>query len=116
MLDGVSAQVGHPVPPPGVPGPFALDDAALLESMLKDAGFSDVTVNEVATPMTAPSFDAWWTRTSSLAGPLAGVLAALPAEAATAVRQRVHELVRPYETADGLDFPGVNLLASARRA
>src|ERR671936_260482 len=28
VLDSVSAQLGAPVPPPGMPGPFALEDAA----------------------------------------------------------------------------------------
>jgi SAM-dependent methyltransferase len=27
VLDTVSAQVGHPLPPPGIPGPFSLEDA-----------------------------------------------------------------------------------------
>ena len=34
VLDSVSAQIGAPVPPPGIPGPFALDDAARLGGLL----------------------------------------------------------------------------------
>jgi ubiquinone/menaquinone biosynthesis C-methylase UbiE len=115
VLDGVSAQVGRPVPPPGVPGPFSLDDATTIESLLKESGLTDVTVSEVETPMRAATFDEWWTRTTSLAGPLAGLIAALPADATIELTQRVRALVQPYESADGLDFPGVNLLGAARR-
>jgi ubiquinone/menaquinone biosynthesis C-methylase UbiE len=116
VLDGVGAHLGRPVPPPGVPGPFSLDDAHTVESLLKEHDLIDVVVNEVDTPMRVATFDEWWSRTTSLAGPIAGLLAALPAEALAALQQRMQELVRPYETTNGLEFPGVNLLATARRA
>ena len=66
------------MPPPGVPGPFALQDAPELALLLAGAGLADVTVTEVEAPMRAGSFDEWWTRTSALAGPLAKVLESLP--------------------------------------
>lgn len=115
VFDAVSAQLGAPVPPPGVPGPFALDDAARLAGLLRDAGLAQVTVTEMPSPMPVGPFDLWWTRTASLAGPLAQRLAALPEAARRQVTDRLREAVRPYETPDGLDFPAVNLLATARR-
>ena len=81
VLDVVSAQVGRPVPPPGLPGPFALEDAERLADLLSGAGLSDVSVGEVAAPLRAASFDEWWTRTAALAGPVSQLLSALPADA-----------------------------------
>ncbi len=115
VLDAVSAQVGRPVPPPGVPGPFALEDAARLGELLAGAGLQDVAVQELPVPLRTGSFDEWWTRTSALAGPLSKVLAALPEPAVAGIRARLQEAVAPYATADGLEFPGVTLLASGRR-
>jgi ubiquinone/menaquinone biosynthesis C-methylase UbiE len=115
VLDSVSAQLDRPVPPPGIPGPFSLSDADALARVLGDAGLVDVTVDEVAVPMSVDSFDEWWLRTCALAGPLANLLASLPEEAALALRARACEAARPYETPDGLRFPGVTLLATARR-
>jgi ubiquinone/menaquinone biosynthesis C-methylase UbiE len=115
LFDAVEAQVGHPVPPPGLPGPFALSDAAALADLLRDAGFTDVTVEELPVPTRAASFDDWWTRTSALAGPLAGMLAAMPAEAVQALRERLIRDVATYTTADGLELPGLTLIATARR-
>jgi ubiquinone/menaquinone biosynthesis C-methylase UbiE len=115
VLDSVSAQLGRPVPPPGVPGPFSLDDAGELARLLDDAGLGDVAVVDLPVPMRVASFDEWWARTCALAGPLSQVLASLPAEAAQALRVRAREAVRPYEAAAGLEFPGVTLLATARR-
>jgi SAM-dependent methyltransferase len=39
MFDAVSAQLGAPVPPPGVPGPFALEDAGRLGRLLTGPGW-----------------------------------------------------------------------------
>jgi len=115
VLDVVSAQLGRPVPPPGIPGPFSLDDPERLGRLLSDAGLSGVVVSELEAPLRAGSFDEWWVRTSSLAGPLANVLAGLPDDAASELRARAQDAVRSYETPAGLEFPGVTLLASGHR-
>ncbi|MFL5852397.1 MAG: class I SAM-dependent methyltransferase [Solirubrobacteraceae bacterium] len=109
VLDAVSEQLGAPVPPPGIPGPFSLGDAAKLRGLL------DAEVEEVSVPLRVPSFDAWWSRTTALAGPLAKMLAVQPPETIEAIRHRAREAVRSYEAADGLELPGISLLASGRR-
>jgi ubiquinone/menaquinone biosynthesis C-methylase UbiE len=117
VMDAVSAQTGAPVPPPGIPGPFALGDADELQRLLDDAGLADVRVEELSMPLRTASFDEWWGRTSALAGPLSAILATMPAAAMEALRERAREAARPYETASGgLDFPGVTLIAAGRRA
>jgi SAM-dependent methyltransferase len=115
VFDAVSAQIGKQVPPPGIPGPFSLDDSDKLAGVLADAQLTDVAVHELPTPLRAASFEEWWTRTCALAGPLAKVLASLPERAAEALRSRLLEAIRPYETPAGLEFPGVTLLAVGRR-
>jgi SAM-dependent methyltransferase len=116
VFDTLSAQLGAPVPPPGIPGPFSLEDADKLASLLSNAGLVDVGVSELSTPLRADSFEQWWTRTSSLAGPLATLLASLPEDAALALRGHLEEAVSPYRTSTGLEFPGVTLVAGAHRA
>jgi ubiquinone/menaquinone biosynthesis C-methylase UbiE len=113
VFDAVSAQIGAPIPPPGIPGPFALSDAARLHDLLSDAGFEEVTVGEQPAPLRARSFDDWWSRTSALAGPLSNILAAMPAETVDGIRHRLIDASRDYETPSGLEFPGVTLVAAA---
>jgi SAM-dependent methyltransferase len=115
IFDAVSEQVGAPIPPPGIPGPFALSDAERLGALLSDAGFQDVTVSEQPEALRAGSFDEWWSRTSALAGPLAKILAAQPAETVDGIHERLIQATREYTTADGLEFPAVALLAAATR-
>ena len=116
MLDAVGAQLGGTFPPPGLPGPFALDGHEKLLAVLSGAGFEDVAVDEVAAPWTGASFDQWWLVTTALAGPLSKVLEVQPPEAIEAIRSHAREALAPYETPDGLEIPGVTLVGSARRA
>ena len=120
VFDAVSAQMGVPMPPPGMPGPFALDDAGRLHGLLVDAGLVDVAVRELPVPLLSPSFEDWWTRTSSLAGPLSAVLAGLPAEAKADLESRVRAAGRALR--DGgraalprADAPGLGTARPLRR-
>lgn len=105
VLDTVGAQIGAPVPPPDVPGPFSLDDPSRLERLLVDAGFDGVVVEAIPTPLRAPSFDVWWERTSAVAGPLAATVAGIPNAARDALTERSRVAVRPYSTRPGSSFP-----------
>jgi SAM-dependent methyltransferase len=115
VLDAAGAQLQRPFPPPGMPGPFALDDAGELDAIMRAAGFVDVAITEVTVPMQAASFDEWWQRTSGLAGPLSSVLAMLPRPAAEALQARAREAAVPFTTPEGLVFDGVALVASATK-
>ena len=115
VLDAAAAQLGRPVPPPGTPGPFSLSDTAGLADVLAAGGFVDVAIEARPVPLLAASFDEWWTRTSALAGPLAAVLPSLGEDGRRELRGRARAAAQPFETADGLAFPGLSLVATARR-
>ena len=110
VFDAVAAELGRPVPPPGIPGPFSLSDAPRLSELLGGA-----PVEEVSVPLRAASFEEWWSRTTALAGPLTAILAGLSDGSSASLQAHVREAAAAYETPDGLDFPGVSLLASGRR-
>jgi hypothetical protein len=113
-FDAVSVQLGRPVPPPGIPGPFSLAGAGEVDALLADAGLTDVAVEELPVPLRAQSFEQWWERTSALAGPLATIVASLPEPATRALTERVREAAAAYETPAGLEFPGLSLIAVGR--
>ena len=114
VFDAVTAETGMTVPPPGVPGPFALGDEGRLAAALTAGRLSDVAVDAVSSPLVVASFDAWWSRTSALAGPLAMLLANLPDEKKASLVEGLRASVDQYTSADGLTIPGVALVASAR--
>lgn len=115
IFDTLTAASGTPVPPPGIPGPFSLDDAGRLEAIMTGAGLADVTVDELPTPYHAATVSEWWERSAALAGPMAKRLAALPEFARRSLMGKGAEAIARYATADGLDIPGVSLVASGRR-
>ena len=114
VLDAVAAQLGMPFPPPGVPGPFSLGDPDRLGALLAGAGLAGVAVEPVASPVRAPSVEAWWRRTTAIAGPLAAIVAGLPDSERAALAERAAAAVAPWITPAGLELPGVSLVASAR--
>ncbi len=114
MLAAASAELGMPMPPPGIPGPFALGEAD-LSSLLDAAGFTDVEQEDVPVPHRTGSFDEYWNLTSDLAGPLAAVLAGLDEATTSAIQDRVRAAFVPYTTDAGLDIPGLSRMVSGRR-
>jgi SAM-dependent methyltransferase len=115
VFDAVGAVTGRTVPPPGVPGPFSLSDRDRLLDVFRGTA-RELVLKEVAVPARAASFEEWWQRTSALAGPLATILRTLPEQARDAIRERARERSRAYETPAGIEFPGLALLLSGRRA
>ena len=115
LFDAITAELGVPVPPPGLPGPFSLEADGALADLLIAAGFTGVSVREIPTPMYSASVDEWWSVVPSLAGPVAQLLASLPAEVSAAIRSHAEHALAEFATADGYHLPGVSLLGSGRR-
>ena len=69
----------------------------------------------IAIPLRVTSFDEWWTTVPSLAGPIAGIIASLPQEAADAIRATAHRSAPGFITPNGYDLPGLSLVASGTR-
>jgi ubiquinone/menaquinone biosynthesis C-methylase UbiE len=115
LLDTITEITGIVVPPRGVPGPFALSDADGLGELFVDARFTDVAVDRVAAPLLARSFDAWWTRNLTVAGPVVAILNGLDDATRARLRDTVHTAVMQYEADGALELPGVALVLAARR-
>jgi SAM-dependent methyltransferase len=115
MFDGVRAELGFEVPPPGIPGPFSLADRSALAGLIDGAGFVDVTIDDIDNPCVAADFEQWWERVSMMAGPLAAILGNLAPDIRESLRSRLRHSVAEYHTAGGIALPGVAMLAVARR-
>jgi SAM-dependent methyltransferase len=114
ILDAVGEQFGVAFPPPNVRGPFSLDDAAQLTSVLGEGGLDEIHVQTVETPMHAASIQAWWDRVPQLAGPLATALAAMEPEVREQIAQRAMDAgtAASRPDGDGVVFAGCVLIAS----
>jgi hypothetical protein len=98
LLDTITEVTGIVAPPPGFPGPFALSDEGGLRQLFAGAGFIDLAVDHVGAPLRSASFDAWWTRNLTVAGPVVAILNGLDDAARTELRDAVRAAVARYET------------------
>jgi SAM-dependent methyltransferase len=117
VLDAVGEQFGVPFPPPNVRGPFSLDGAELLTSVLRDGGLQDVHAVTLETPMRQASLEAWWDRVPKLAGPLAIALAGMEPDVREEIAQRALSAGARASRREGdqIVFAGSVLIGSGQR-
>ena len=107
-------ELGAPEPEEGTPGPFAFGSRGRLEAVLSDAGFESVAVERVELVEPHESPESWWAAVETSAGPVVGMLAALPEDTRAAIRARALERAVRFLTPEGsLDFPSAFNVAVA---
>ncbi|MCC6748823.1 MAG: class I SAM-dependent methyltransferase [Deltaproteobacteria bacterium] len=103
-----------PAVAPGAPGIFAFADRARLEQTLVAAGFSDVRLDEHALVMSEFASGADYVDfTLEVAGPVAQLVAQLPAETWAVVRREIEQAAEE-PTGGGVRLTGVTWIARAR--
>jgi SAM-dependent methyltransferase len=112
MMHGLWA--GAPPTSPG--GVFSMSDPTVLERLVRDAGFTDVVIQEVATPARFSSPEEHFEVVSGLAGPLSAALVGADDVTHAAVRATTAQAVDRFRNADGLVVPGLALLCTATAA
>jgi ubiquinone/menaquinone biosynthesis C-methylase UbiE len=105
---------GAPPVHPRDPGIFAMADPERVGSLLHDAGFAHLRLDEVEMSWRFGDFDAYWRYITELAGGIAMVLQAMPEADRAAVRRLVEVATGDYRVNGGLELPGMVLNASAR--
>jgi len=104
-----------PPPVPGQPGPFSLGSPGVAERAFADAGFRDVTVAAVPSPVRmATSADCLQFERESF-GALHQMLAGLPADEREAAWTEVGEALAEYDGPDGFTGPCEMLVVSGTR-
>jgi len=89
-LGVIKRHMDVPTPPPGAPGIFALADPDRLRAIFAEAGFSDVSIEQLSLPMadfaTGVEYDAF---IREIAGPVASLFTQLPADRQAIVKQEI---------------------------
>jgi ubiquinone/menaquinone biosynthesis C-methylase UbiE len=105
---------GHlPPPKPDDAGPFSMGSAAIIRSLLEQAGFDDVRVEEVEVGARFRDVDEYLTVTADTAGPIALALRALSRDDREAVKEDVERAVQDFTVEEGILLPGLTLCAVA---
>ena len=97
----IRAELQLPPPPAGIPGPFALADAAQLAELVEAAGFTDVQTGTVTAiyQTDSPELATRWLR--AVAPPISSLVDGRPPEVQERVWAKVTQAWAPYTTADG---------------
>lgn len=101
----IRGRAGLPAPGPGMPGPFSLGGPGVLEQALTDAGFRDVGVDVVDSPVTLPSAAECLRFEKESFGALHQMLSGLPEAEREGVWAEVEVALRQFETAGGFTGP-----------
>jgi SAM-dependent methyltransferase len=99
---------------PAQPGMFAFSPPGRVESLLEEAGFTEVTVDGLEIEFGFAAVDDYWETTLDLSIPFADAVGALDDSEREAVRDGVRARLEPYAGPDGaLRLPWRTLVAAA---
>ncbi len=104
-----------PPPLPGQPGPFSLGGSGALADTLTTAGFVDVDVVAVPSPVRLPSADECVRFERESFGALHQMMRGLSAAEQEETWQEIREALAAYETADGFVGPCEMLVGAGTR-
>jgi ubiquinone/menaquinone biosynthesis C-methylase UbiE len=104
-----------PPPLPGQPGPFSLGASGVLEKVLSEAGFRDISVEANEAPLRLPSAAECVRFERESFGALHQMLASVPVGERDGVWQEIEEALRQFETTDGFVGPCEMLVAAATK-
>jgi SAM-dependent methyltransferase len=120
LLGRTFAELGHvPPPPPGDdatgPGGMAsMADPAKVRALLTEAGFSDVTVEEVELPFDYHGFDELWALPSEIAGPIGQIIKGLDDAGRERAKEAIRDAAAAFLDGDVYRFPAVAVCFLAR--
>jgi SAM-dependent methyltransferase len=116
-IAGISlGQRGHipPPPPPPAPGPFSMASAERVEGLLRDAGFTEVRIEEAHGRFAIADADDYLGLIGDTAGPVGLALQGLGDHDRAAVRGDVEDALRRFAVdRGGYELPCVALCAVA---
>ena len=116
-LSVVQRHANVPAPPPDAPGIFAFADPERLKAVMEQAGFTEITVEEVHVPMMeVDSGAAYWQVMRDLAGPIVALIEQLPPETQTKVAEEIGEAAEALRDGDTVRVSGVSWVAGGTRA
>ena len=115
LLMGALIQNGHA--PPGDPfapgGVLSLAPAGRNRELLAGAGFDEVTVTDVCGAMRFADLDDYWSVQTSVAGPVASLVAGMTDDQVAAVRETLEPDMAPFRDDDGYALPSLATVVTA---
>ena len=111
----VSQFMPRPTPRAGAPGPFRLAPAAEFESVLRQAGFGELTIQSVEVVFEVESTDVHWQIVSDMSAPVEQAKATLSVADVQRLKHAMAAALEPYRVGHRIRLPNTALCISGRR-
>lgn len=115
ISQAISQFIPHPPPRAGAPGPFRLAPAAEFESVLRQAGFSELTLQSMEVVFEVESADLHWQAVGDMAAPVERAKASLSVADVQLLKRAMAEAIEPYRVGHRIRLPNTALCISGRR-
>jgi ubiquinone/menaquinone biosynthesis C-methylase UbiE len=97
----------------GPGGIFSMADPKMVERMLKESGFGDITIEEMPVHWNHDSSEEAWDFMTQVAGSIAALVKELPAAELQTFRNALQNKIETFRTDSGITLPGVTINACA---
>jgi SAM-dependent methyltransferase len=111
----VSQFIPRPAPQAGAPGPFRLAPATRFESVLRQAGFDEFTIQPMDVVFEVESTDVHWQIVSDMSAPIEQAKATLSAADVQRLKHALADAIEPYRDGHRIRLPNTALCISGRR-
>ncbi|HET9444907.1 MAG TPA: class I SAM-dependent methyltransferase [Steroidobacteraceae bacterium] len=111
----VSQFIPRPPPRAGAPGPFRLAPVAEFESVLKQAGFGELTVQSMEVVFEVESADLHWQIVGDMSAPVEQAKASMTVADVQRLKRAMAEAIEPYRVGHRIRLPNTALCISGRR-
>jgi len=117
MFGALAQFVSMPPPNPDAPGPFRLSQPGALERVIRTAGFTEVSVEPVPSPLVFDSADQHFEVAVDMAAPVKRAVASMTADRLAEFRAALTTALAPFRTGTGerLSVLTTPLCASGRK-
>jgi ubiquinone/menaquinone biosynthesis C-methylase UbiE len=108
-------ELGYETPgdPFGPGGMFSMASPETVERMLRESGFMEITMEEIAVNWTYESSQEAWDFMTQVAGAIAALVKELPSDELETFRNALLNKIETFRTDTGISLPGVTINACA---
>jgi SAM-dependent methyltransferase len=111
----VSQFIPRPAPRAGAPGPFQLAPATRFESVLRQAGYDEFTLEPMEVVFEVESTDVHWQIVSDMSAPVEQAKATLSAADVQRLKHAMADAIEHYRDGHRIRLPNTALCISGRR-
>ncbi|MEP6726013.1 MAG: methyltransferase domain-containing protein [Bacteroidota bacterium] len=94
VMSTINKNIELPPPVPGAPGMFRCAAPGLMNSILEQAGFKNITEKEIPTKMNSGTIDNYWTMMTEVGAPIVAALSKADEATRQKIKTEVYELIR----------------------